>query len=75
MIIYSVMPMELIMENIEGMSDIQYEETEIDGVKMVVERTPQTSEAKIVRLLSLNPQDYLNPRFAPGTTIYFRPNA
>lgn len=73
MIIYSVMPMEAIMK---GMDETEYNftEAEIDGVKMVVEYVPQTTEARIVRLLSPNPQDYLNPRFMPGQKIYFRPD-
>ncbi|RKD24288.1 hypothetical protein BEP19_07760 [Ammoniphilus oxalaticus] len=73
MIIYSVMPMEAIMKNMDNV-DYQYTETEVDGVQMVVEHYPQSAEAKIVRLLSPNPQDYLNPKFSPGQTIYFRPN-
>lgn len=72
MIIYSVMPMEAIMRNMEN-TDYHYSETEVDGVKMLVEHTPPSTEAKIVRLLSPNPQDYLNPSYSPGQTIYFRP--
>lgn len=73
MIIYSVMPMEAIMK---GMDETEYHftEAEIDGLKMVVEHVPQTTEARIVRLLSPNPQDYLNPRYMPGQKIYFRPD-
>ena len=74
MIIYSVMPMEMIMKDMDN-TQYQFQETEIDGVQMVVEHLPQTAEAKIVRLLSPNPQDYLNPKFMPGQTIYFRPDA
>jgi len=74
MIIYSVMPMEAIMRNMEG-TEYNYSETEVDGVKMLVEYASPSTEAKIVRLLSPNPQDYLNPRFSPGQKIYFRPDA
>lgn len=73
MIIYSVMPMEAIMKNMDQM-EYNYTETEIEGVRMVVEQVPQSAEAKIVRLLSPNPQDYLNPRYSPGQKIYFRPD-
>ena len=73
MIIYSVMPMEAIMRNMDAL-EYNYMETEVDGVKMLVEHSASSAEAKIVRLLSPNPQDYLNPRYSPGQTIYFRPN-
>ncbi|HJV46681.1 MAG TPA: YlzJ-like family protein [Bacillota bacterium] len=73
MIIYSVLPMELIMQQQETNNQLQHEETEVDGVRMVVERSTGIGEAKIVRLLSTNPQDFLNPRLMPGQTIYFRP--
>lgn len=74
MIIYSVMPMERIMENMEE-TKYNYLEMEIDGVQMVVEQIPNTSEAKIVRLMSPNPQHYLNPQYMPGQKIFFRPEA
>jgi hypothetical protein len=74
MIIDSVIPIERIFENMENM-ECNYQETEVDGIQMVVEPTDRPYEAKIVRLLSPNPQDYLNPRFMPGQTIHFRPNS
>ncbi len=74
MIIYSVMPMEMIMRNVDH-TDYHYQETEIDGVRMLVEPIPHSTEVKIVRLMSPDPQDYLNPRYMPGQTIYFRPEA
>lgn len=73
MIIYSVMPMEVIMNNMDDM-EYHYSETEVDGVKMLVEHVPSSVEARIIRLLSPNPQDYLNPSYSPGQKIYFRPN-
>jgi hypothetical protein len=73
MIIYSCMPLELIFENM-GQTNYEFQEAEFEGVKMVVEPSGSFSEARIIRLLSSNPQDYLNPRYMPGQTIHFRPN-
>jgi hypothetical protein len=74
MIIYSVMPMEMIMKQAEEPENpLRYEEAEVGGIKMLVERTASAPEAKIVRLLSTNPQDFLNPHYMPGQTIHFRP--
>lgn len=74
MIIYSVMPMEMIMKNLDS-TEYHYQEAEIEGVKMLVEPVPHSTEVKIVRLMSPNPQDYLNPKYMPGQTIHFRPVA
>ncbi|MEW9667696.1 YlzJ-like family protein [Ammoniphilus sp. 3BR4] len=74
MIIYSVMPMEMIMKNLDS-TEYHYQEAEIEGVKMLVEPVPHSTDVKIVRLMSPNPQDYLNPKYMPGQTIHFRPAA
>lgn len=73
MIIYTTMPLEYVFENMEEMAKQQLQEIDMGGgIKMMVEQTG-TFEGKIVRLISPNPQDYLNPRFAPGQRISFRP--
>jgi hypothetical protein len=71
MIHYSVVPEEQIFE---GMDDFkpQYEEIRINGCIMQVQQL-NGHEAQIVRLISPNPQDYLNPAYAPGQTIKFSP--
>ncbi|MBO8162518.1 MAG: YlzJ-like family protein [Brevibacillus sp.] len=74
MIIHSVVPLELVFENYEqnGRQNIR-ELTFPGGVTMLVEETG-SFEGTIVRLISPNPQDYLNPRLAPGQKIRFRPD-
>ncbi|HBI03289.1 MAG TPA: hypothetical protein DDY49_04570 [Paenibacillaceae bacterium] len=72
MIIYSVMPMELIFQN-EKESDYQQVELQVGSVTMLVQPIDM-NQARIVRLISPNPQDYLNPTYAPGQKIFFRPN-
>jgi hypothetical protein len=66
MIHYSVMPLELVFEDREHQP--KYRETFVNGVHMLIEWTGP-SEARIIRLLSPNPQDYLNPRYQPGNRI------
>lgn len=72
MIIYSTMPLELIFQN-EDAHAYDCQEVQIGGVTMIVQPTGM-NEAKIVRLISPNPQHYLNPSYAPGQKIYFRPD-
>jgi hypothetical protein len=70
MIIYTTIPLELVFEGFDQYQP-KFEEIEYQGVKLMIE--PQGPyQAKIVRLLSSNPRDYLNPRYSPGNTIYFR---
>lgn len=66
MIHYSVMPLELVFEEQEHQP--KYREAHVNGVHMLIEWTGP-SEARIVRLLSPDPQDYLNPRFQPGNRL------
>lgn len=72
MILYSTMPPELVFANLEQMEKQEVKEIDMGGgVTMMVEPI-NSYEGKIIRLISPNPQDYLNPRFAPGQTISFR---
>lgn len=70
MILYTVVPLEMVLEGMDQFNP-RYEEIDWQGIKLVVE--PQGSfQAKIVRLVSPNPRDYLNPLLAPGNVIHFR---
>ncbi|WP_139488921.1 YlzJ-like family protein [Brevibacillus dissolubilis] len=73
MIIYSAMPMELIFANMEQVEKQEIQEIQQGGMTMLVEPTG-AYEGRIVRLISPNPQDYLNPSYAPGQKIFFRPS-
>ncbi len=73
MIIYSTMPLELIFENNEQVNQQKLQEITFGHATMLIEPI-NPCEGKIVRLISPDPQDYLNPRFAPGQTITFRPD-
>jgi hypothetical protein len=71
MIHYSVVPMEVIFAGMEEFAP-KYVDLRMDGYEMQVEPI-NDQQARIVRLNSMNPQDYLNPRLAPGTIIEYGP--
>lgn len=71
MIIYSPVPIETIFDGYDQMK-LNYKEIQMGHVTMVVEQISNT-EGKIVRVISPDPQDYLNPCYQPGTTLSFRP--
>jgi hypothetical protein len=73
MIIYTTMPLELVFADYEKVEKQKIQEIDMGGgVKMMVEPMGDY-QGKIVRIISPNPHDYMNPRFAPGQTISFRP--
>jgi hypothetical protein len=71
MILYSIIPTEEIFQGMEDFNP-QYEEIEMGGLSMQVERV-SNNQAKLVRLYSTNPQDFLNPLFSPGTLLTYNP--
>lgn len=73
MIFSSVLSLDDVMKGFETMN-YNFEEITVYGIQMQVELV-EPGRARIVRLLSLNPQDYLNPNFAPGQIVeYVRSN-
>ncbi|HHY42264.1 MAG TPA: hypothetical protein GX514_05390 [Thermoanaerobacterales bacterium] len=71
MVLYTSMPIELVMEGIDR--KYEFKEVEIEGVKLIIEPIG-INQGKIVKLLSTNPQDFLNPNFSPGKIINFSAN-
>ncbi|OEH94152.1 YlzJ-like family protein [Bacillus solimangrovi] len=67
MIHYTTLPLELIFpaENQDYMNQTVISH---NGVQMVVEQV-SVSQCRIVRLLSSNPNDYLNQKYMPGTMM------
>jgi len=66
MILYTPLPLEFVLEGLE--KERIYQEVEIDGQTMIVEKL-NDRESKIEKLISSNPFDYLNPSWQPGTII------
>lgn len=71
MIHHTLLPMESVFDGWDQPRSAP-REVVINGVTMLVEPVNE-SEARIVRLISSNPQDFLNPSLQPGMTIAFGP--
>lgn len=67
MILYTMMPHELIYPNDEYDFGKQMEITH-DGIPLMVERT-EDADYRIIRILSSNPAHYLDSRYMPGAKI------
>lgn len=68
MILYSVIDPQFVFQ---GWDDYEpeYKEVQIsDSVSMIVEDINE-DEAKIVKLISSDPQDFLNQDYAPGSIV------
>jgi hypothetical protein len=72
MIIHSIIPMEVIFTGMEQQT-YDYVEVTVGGISMQVEILG-VNQAKIVRLLSCRPDDFINPAYTPGTIIYYQPS-
>ena len=70
MTLWSILPTELVLENIDKAP--VYEEIQCNNIKMLVEKIGPT-QCKINRLLSTDPQDYLDPHIQPGTILTYKP--
>lgn len=69
MIHYSTIPIDQVYAGWDSFTP-NYQEINYQGVTMLIE--PQgTQGGRIVRLISPNPQDYLNPNWAPGQFIRY----
>lgn len=71
MIIYTPLPIEAVLNHQEEHQP-QYAEINYQGKKVVVESLG-AYQAKIVQLISSNPNDYLDSAYTPGKIIHFRP--
>ncbi len=70
MIIHTPMPLELVLDGSDEFRP-SYEEIDISGRKVLVERKDAT-HASVVRILSTNPADFLDPTLFPGAIITFQ---
>lgn len=71
MIHYTPLPLEDVFDGWDRPRQ-EAQEVVVNGVTMVVEPV-NMKEAKIVRIISSDPQDYLNPAFQPGKMVAFMP--
>ncbi|WP_127580726.1 YlzJ-like family protein [Paenibacillus koleovorans] len=71
MIFYSCVPEEVVFENWDMPQEPIIDVT-VNGLLMQVQPV-SAHQARIVRLISPDPQQYLNPAYAPGQWIEYRP--
>nr|WP_236838552.1 YlzJ-like family protein [Caldalkalibacillus salinus] len=64
------MPLEHVFDGYDTFNP-DYEEIVHQGVNMLIEPCG-VYQGRIVRLLSTDPQDFLNPDYSPGQVIHFR---
>jgi ABC-type antimicrobial peptide transport system ATPase subunit len=69
MILYTLMPLEVVLDGFD--KPCEYKEVEVNGIKLLIEPL-ELNRAKIVRMISTDPQDYLNPDYSPGKIIQFK---
>lgn len=69
MIIYTIAPIEEVLKGFGEESVREVLKVEIGGIPVLVERTSSTS-GQILRILSSDPQDFLNPTLQPGTLVH-----
>jgi hypothetical protein len=74
MILHTVMPLELVLEGLEPAPARRTADASVRGVRVVLEET-SPGRGRLVRLLSTDPYDYLNPFLIPGTELPFPQNA
>ncbi len=70
MILYTVLPLELVLEGIDR--ERTFRDVEVEGITMTVEQV-SPDEAVIVRILSTDPQDFLKAALQPGSRIRLAP--
>lgn len=63
MVIYTPLPLESVLEGIEDLSYGKF--IEIDG-KWLEYKEYNDKKKELIRLISTDPNDYLNPVFSPG---------
>ncbi|MDI3534146.1 MAG: hypothetical protein PWQ82_511 [Thermosediminibacterales bacterium] len=70
MVHYAAIPEELIFGQFNQNKAKSQKEIFYQGIRMIVEPI-NFREAKIIKILSSDPQDYINPLFQPGAVIKF----
>ncbi|MBY0004554.1 YlzJ-like family protein [Priestia aryabhattai] len=68
MILYTMMPQELIFQQSYRQEQSQPKLINHNGIPVIVEENEQKQQ-QIVRVLSTNPQDYLNENYYPGQIL------
>lgn len=68
--IYTIMPLDLVMAGFDEGEEAQVHELPIEGGTLLVEPLGK-NQARILRVISSDPQLYLRPGLQPGRVIEF----
>lgn len=69
MTLYTEVPMEQILEGMDKLEHLM--EMEYQGITMKL-RPLDGQRMELVRIISPNPQDYINPAYTPGTVVHLQ---
>ncbi|MDR3592221.1 MAG: YlzJ-like family protein [Negativicutes bacterium] len=69
MLLWTVMPIELVLDGADKLT--AYQEIDYAGLRVLVENLGG-EQCRIVRLVSTEPQDFLRPEVQPGTVLTYR---
>lgn len=67
MIHYTIIPLDVVFEGYDQYNK-HYEELSFQGVQLQVERL-NGAHVRVERLISSDPEDFLNPLYAPGNVV------
>lgn len=68
MILYSIIPVEVVFDSKQNCEEYNFMEIEYEGEKVVVSPL-SNSQYRVDRLISTSPKAYLNPKLMPGQII------
>ena len=68
MILYSIIPLDIVFGNMDSSTEMKYMEAEYLGEKVLVSKL-ENDNYMIARLLSTNPKSYLNQKLEPGSVV------
>lgn len=72
MVMYTIVPLEIVFGDDEERPAKSRLTLDVGGVKLEVEQSA-SNEYEIIRLISSNPSDYLNEKYQPGRKIAMYP--
>ncbi|HEU5138848.1 MAG TPA: YlzJ-like family protein [Bacillales bacterium] len=74
MILYTVMPDQAVLSGDEEIEEHSKRQRYIEmGGRQILIEAISEDQCKMIRLISGNPQDYLDARFQPGNIITMKP--
>lgn len=68
MILYSIIPIDIVFKNFDYGNEVKYFETEFMGEKLQVAEDGN-NQYRIIKIISTSPQAFLNPSLQPGCLI------